>query len=84
MWLCKSDVMSDVMSRDDKGRHYGMQNDQKNWEKWVVSLQKPRWHWYWMAMEGLWQNLVSVLLPLKRRIRIPMKNHVSLNATLCL
>jgi hypothetical protein len=30
MWLCKSDVMSDVMSRDDKGRHYGMQNDRKN------------------------------------------------------
>jgi hypothetical protein len=30
MWLCKSDVMSDVMSRDDKGRHYDMQNDQKN------------------------------------------------------
>jgi hypothetical protein len=22
--------MSDVMSRDDKGRHYGMQNDRKN------------------------------------------------------
>jgi hypothetical protein len=22
--------MSDVMSRDDKGRHYGMQNDWKN------------------------------------------------------
>jgi hypothetical protein len=33
MWLCKSDVMSDVMSRDDKGRHYGMQNDRKNWGK---------------------------------------------------
>jgi hypothetical protein len=30
MWLCKSDVMSDVMSCDDKGRHYGMQNDRKN------------------------------------------------------
>jgi hypothetical protein len=25
--------MSDVMSRDDKGRHYGMQNDRKNWGK---------------------------------------------------
>jgi hypothetical protein len=29
VWLCKSDVMSDVMSHDDKGRHYGMQNDRK-------------------------------------------------------
>jgi hypothetical protein len=25
--------MSDVMSHDDKGRHYGMQNDRKNWGK---------------------------------------------------
>jgi hypothetical protein len=25
--------MSDIMSRDDKGRHYGMQNDRKNWGK---------------------------------------------------
>jgi hypothetical protein len=25
--------MSDVMSCDDKGRYYGMQNDRKNWGK---------------------------------------------------
>jgi hypothetical protein len=37
MWLCKSDVMSDIMSCDDKGRHYGMQND------WKVSLN-TQWH----------------------------------------
>jgi hypothetical protein len=29
LWLC----MSDVMSCDDKGRHYYRQNDQKNWGK---------------------------------------------------
>jgi hypothetical protein len=29
LWLC----MSDIMSRDDKGRHYYRQNDQKNWGK---------------------------------------------------
>jgi hypothetical protein len=35
--------MSDVMSRDDKGRHYGMQNDRKNKGKKceLVSLQYP-------------------------------------------
>jgi hypothetical protein len=25
--------MSDIMSHDDKGRHYGMQNDRKIWGK---------------------------------------------------
>jgi hypothetical protein len=40
--------MSDVMSRDDKGRHYGMQNDRKNRGKMggFVTLSKDtEWTW---------------------------------------
>jgi hypothetical protein len=37
--------MSDVMSRDDKGRHYGMQNDRKNRGKIGGFITQHTWAW---------------------------------------